>query len=472
MKNILHRLLSLLCASVLTLAAAVPAFAAGEERYTVRDAYMYFAEEDPEFLLNILESGYEDGVGESMILRFLISVQQSFYFQNRVSPVTEDNFQSVFIDKLKLVSNAAEYSTLQTAIYNAYPEASNAIRNNRIHSSIAPLYNAVKDMVLNRNMLDRQEAMENYTFRMEAVEEPAPLSAVQLGELPALPDSVRVLSESGLYVKMPVSWNEAPDTAYPGSAKVLGRVLPQTGAIPGGFDGRIELDVEISPLSMSGTCGSNLTWALENGVLTVSGSGRMTSYSNADRVPWASVRDAINKIVIGEGVSSVGSFAFSGIKNLASPSVNIPSTVTSLGRNAFAGTALDTVRLSSRVSTVSSGAFDAGVTLYGGKTGGAAYRYAAANDLTFVPDDWTEPEIISVDARRSGGVLTVEIDSMNTDGLELVAAAYGSGMELLDAAPVSGGSARLADKGAKYVKVFCWDGLTPLCAARSLRLTA
>ncbi len=470
MKTIWRKLISLMTVFAVTL-AALPAAASGS-RYTARDAYMYFAREYPEFILNVLERGYDDGVGESLLLRFLIDMQRSFYYENRITPVTEANFERVFIDKVKENANASEYATLQSAIYDAYPEASDALRKNRIHPSISPLVDTVREMVLERNMLSKPEPMENYEFRMEGFEEPPVISVDQLGDLPPLPSSVKVLSESGLYIKMPVRWNELPDTAYAGGAKVLGRVTPPEGAITGTFDGRAFQRVEIKPLSGGGKCGTGLTWTLENGVLTVSGKGRMDSYSNADRTPWASVRDAVNKIVIGEGVTYVGIYAFAGIKNLASPSVTIPSTVSSLGRNAFAGTALDTVRFEGEVNIVNGGAFDAGATLYGGRAGCAADRYAAANGLTFVPDGWTEPEIVGLEASLSGDALAVNVETMNTDGLELRLAVYGGGMELLDTAPVTGGTAELTEVGAKYLKVFCWDGMTPLCETRFLRLTA
>ena len=38
-------------------------------------------------------------------------------------------------------------------------------------------------------------------------------------------------------------------------------------------------------LAQSGTCGPNLTWALRNGVLTISGSGDMTNYTSSSHAP-------------------------------------------------------------------------------------------------------------------------------------------------------------------------------------------
>ena len=61
----------------------------------------------------------------------------------------------------------------------------------------------------------------------------------------------------------------------------------------------------------SGTCGENLTWDLTNGILTISGTGKMTDYTNYSSVPWYSSRESIITIIINDGVTSIGSYAFS-----------------------------------------------------------------------------------------------------------------------------------------------------------------
>ena len=58
----------------------------------------------------------------------------------------------------------------------------------------------------------------------------------------------------------------------------------------------------------SGTCGSNLKWKLEDGTLTVSGTGAMYNYGDGSgrTVPWSSQKDSIEKVVIGSGVRGSG----------------------------------------------------------------------------------------------------------------------------------------------------------------------
>ena len=84
-----------------------------------------------------------------------------------------------------------------------------------------------------------------------------------------------------------------------------------------------------------GTCGANLTWTLnEDGVLTVSGTGAMNNYViySAD-APWHKHQESVKKVVIGEGVTSIGAYAFNNHQNLAE--VIIPDSVTEIGDHAF-----------------------------------------------------------------------------------------------------------------------------------------
>lgn len=82
-----------------------------------------------------------------------------------------------------------------------------------------------------------------------------------------------------------------------------------------------------------GTCGENLTWRLQNRTLTISGTGAMTDFDNDAVVPWNSRRFIIKRVIISDGVSSIGNYAFDGCRLLRS--VNIPNSVTSIGESAF-----------------------------------------------------------------------------------------------------------------------------------------
>lgn len=84
----------------------------------------------------------------------------------------------------------------------------------------------------------------------------------------------------------------------------------------------------------SGTCGENLTWTLDGeGTLRISGTGAMEEYEWRSDVPWYQSRDSIKTVVMENGVTTIGSYAFFNCSGLTN--VTIPESVTSIGKNAF-----------------------------------------------------------------------------------------------------------------------------------------
>ena len=79
-----------------------------------------------------------------------------------------------------------------------------------------------------------------------------------------------------------------------------------------------------------------VTWDFDEatGTLTISGTGAMANYysSSSDR-PWADKLSDIKSVVIENGVTSIGSYAFEHCTGLES--VTIPNSVTSIGYYAF-----------------------------------------------------------------------------------------------------------------------------------------
>ena len=67
--------------------------------------------------------------------------------------------------------------------------------------------------------------------------------------------------------------------------------------------------------------------------LTISGNGNMTNWSSGSNVPWYSNRSSIKNIVISQGVTSIGNYAFYKCTSLTSR--EIPNSVTSIGTDAF-----------------------------------------------------------------------------------------------------------------------------------------
>lgn len=84
-----------------------------------------------------------------------------------------------------------------------------------------------------------------------------------------------------------------------------------------------------------GTCGDDLTWTLsDDGVLTISGTGAMYDYSWYLPAPWSDKSQSITAVIIEDGITSIGNFAFDNCSNLST--VSISSSVSSIGEYAFA----------------------------------------------------------------------------------------------------------------------------------------
>ncbi len=92
------------------------------------------------------------------------------------------------------------------------------------------------------------------------------------------------------------------------------------------------MSVMVIDAADSTTPGAKLTYSFDSstGTLTVSGTGDMydfrdTSLGTNRKAPWTSIKDSIKKVVISEGVTNVGQYAFYECTNLTS--VTLPSTV-------------------------------------------------------------------------------------------------------------------------------------------------
>ena len=107
----------------------------------------------------------------------------------------------------------------------------------------------------------------------------------------------------------------------------------------------------------SGTCGENLTWTLDsNGILTISGTGAMADYFYYE-APWSDYYDAIRSVVVEEGVTTIGKYAFWNCSNLIS--VDISNSVTSIGYSAFSHcTSLISVTIPEGVTSIDDLVFD------------------------------------------------------------------------------------------------------------------
>ena len=82
--------------------------------------------------------------------------------------------------------------------------------------------------------------------------------------------------------------------------------------------------------------GENITWNLTDGTLTITGNGDMADFSAASDAPWYANRAAVERIVVSDGITHIGSMAFYGCVN--AKTAEIADSVKSIGINAFSYT--------------------------------------------------------------------------------------------------------------------------------------
>ena len=103
------------------------------------------------------------------------------------------------------------------------------------------------------------------------------------------------------------------------------------GTVPGVM--ATEATEETKPVRGEFQCGEDLVWAFDDGVLTITGTGRMDDYE-AD-APWAAYKDKIESVILTGGVTYIGARAFYQYNRLKS--VDFGTKLTEIGEKAFSG---------------------------------------------------------------------------------------------------------------------------------------
>lgn len=102
----------------------------------------------------------------------------------------------------------------------------------------------------------------------------------------------------------------------------------------------------------------NIRWELSAGTLTLSGRGEMRDYTDAHMAPWLDSASAIKRIVVKEGITSIGDLAFYNCDKALF--VALPESVTKIGNRAFKNCfSLVGIQLPKSLETIGEASFEA-----------------------------------------------------------------------------------------------------------------
>lgn len=104
--------------------------------------------------------------------------------------------------------------------------------------------------------------------------------------------------------------------------------------------------------------GNNITWNFDEvtGTLTLSGSGEMYNLSPGEGAEWHAYYNKVKKIVINEGISSIGTNAFCGLEK--AESIKIPHSVKAIYSGALQGCeSIEEVHLPNNLTNIGTNAF-------------------------------------------------------------------------------------------------------------------
>lgn len=123
------------------------------------------------------------------------------------------------------------------------------------------------------------------------------------------------------------------------------------------YNGVCSLCGRVDPDCPNGTVGTNIQWVLTDaGTLVLIGSGAMVNFGlKEERPPWQDLKDNITDIEISEGITSIGKYAFSQLKELYS--VSLPSTLTRIEDYAFLSAGMGSIDIPYGVSYIGNQSF-------------------------------------------------------------------------------------------------------------------
>lgn len=122
----------------------------------------------------------------------------------------------------------------------------------------------------------------------------------------------------------------------------------------------INIDVGNDAFTAASRTYSTVDYEIKDGVLYITGEGAMSDYNSdeGNYAPWNDDEDyaSVTSIVIGEGVTTIGDYAFDGSENITSITIN-GANLRSVGSQAFRNSGITSIELPNTVSSFGSYVF-------------------------------------------------------------------------------------------------------------------
>ena len=131
--------------------------------------------------------------------------------------------------------------------------------------------------------------------------------------------------------------------------------------------------------------GSVMATLSDDGTLTISGNGKMKDWRNSSDEAWDSNRKNIKNVIINNGVTSIGNFAFSDCTSLTN--ITIPNSVTSIGDYAFYGCEnLINITIPNSVTSIGNDVFNGCISLTSINVDSNNEKYMSDNGVLYTKD--------------------------------------------------------------------------------------
>ena len=145
---------------------------------------------------------------------------------------------------------------------------------------------------------------------------------------------------------------DGTNAVWEGTPAALVSLVSNLGGIT-----QIKFTISPNASTPDNSCGDGLTWAVNDGVLTISydgvGTGSMDNYDDYLSMPWHN--ETFSSVVLPEGLISIGQNAFAFINTFSE--ITLPSTLQYILMNAFSGCGLTSVTIPENVKGIGASAF-------------------------------------------------------------------------------------------------------------------